>query len=149
MFRPTYKLVCTADGHDFTAGQILTLSDTQQPYGGPWGWMQDAGCAEWQENLPTAEEIAAEIKSSLTAAVQSHMDATAQSSGYDDIKTACTYADEPAVPKFQAEGQVFRTWRSLVWAYCYAQLDAVTAGQRTVPTADVLIAELPKLGAEV
>lgn len=89
------------------------------------------------------------IKNGLITAAQSHMDSTAQSSGYDDIKTACTYADEPAVPKFQAEGQAFRAWRSLVWAYCYAQLDAVTAGERMVPTADVLIGELPKLGAEV
>ena len=85
------------------------------------------------------------IKNGLITAVQQHMDSIAQSSGYDDIKTACTYADESAVPQFQAEGQRFRAWRSLVWAYCYAQLDAVMAGQRTVPTTDVLIAELPKL----
>ena len=109
----------------------------------------------WHDSTPkpTLAEIEAawagveaeQIKNGIITAVQSHMDATAQSSGYDDIKTACTYADEPAVPKFQSEGQTFRAWRSLVWAYCYAQLDAVTAGERTVPTADVLIAELPKL----
>ena len=147
--KPKYKLVCTADYQDYKVGDVVTTADAETHFGGPWGWIQDAGCAEWQENLPTAEEIAAETRSMLTTAVQSHLDASARALGYDDIKTVCTYADEPAVAKFQTEGQAFRAWRSLVWAYCYAQLDAVTAGQRTVPTADVLIAELPKLGAEV
>ena len=107
--------------------------------------------AAWEARrvVPTPEEIAAQTQRSLIDAVQAHMDAAARALGYDDIKTACTYADEPAVPKFQTDGQAFRAWRSLVWSYCYAQLDAVTAGERTVPTVDVLIGELPKLSAEV
>lgn len=121
-------------------------------------WSLDGDTYEglvWHDSTtkPTREEIdaawavvqAEQIKTTLITAIQSHMDKTAQSLNYDDIKTACTYADEPAVPKFQSEGQVFRAWRSLVWAYCYAQLDAVTAGERAVPTVDVLIGELPKL----
>lgn len=85
------------------------------------------------------------IKNGLITAVQSHMDSTAQSSGYDDIKTACTYADESAVPQFQSEGQAFRAWRSLVWAYCYEIMADVLDGKRQVPTEEQLIAELPKL----
>ena len=54
-------------------------------------------------------------------------------------------ADEPAVPRFQAEGLVFREWRSLCWAHCYAVLDAVNAGEREIPTSVELIAELPPL----
>ena len=79
------------------------------------------------------------------AAIQQHLDAAAVEAGYYDIKTAVTYADEPAVPKFQLEGQAFRAWRSLCWEYGYTQLDAVEAGQRPKPTVAALIAELPTL----
>jgi hypothetical protein len=77
--------------------------------------------------------------------IQKHMDAAAAAAGYDDIKTAVTYADEPAVPKFQAEGIAFRAWRSLVWAYGYEQMSAVQSGARELPTIEALIAELPPL----
>ena len=90
---------------------------------------------------PTAEKIRAD----RVAAVYAHMDAAAHALGYDDIRAAVTYADEPAVPKFQAEGRAFRAWRSLVWAHCYQVLDDVQAGLRPIPTAEDLIAELPEL----
>lgn len=79
------------------------------------------------------------------AAVQRHMDNLAFAAGYDDIKTAVTYADEPAVAKFQQEGQAFRAWRSLCWAYCYEQLAAVQTNQRPQPTVEELLGELPTL----
>lgn len=90
---------------------------------------------------PTIEQIVAGI----TSAVQSHMDAAAKARGYDDIKSAVTYADEPAVPRFQAEGQAFRAWRSLCWAKCYELLDEFQAGTRPLMTADEVIAALPEL----
>jgi len=68
-------------------------------------------------------------------AVQARLDTHAQSWGYDNIFTACTYADEPAVPQFQAEGQALRAWRSATWAVCYAHADA--------PSLDALLALLP------
>lgn len=86
-----------------------------------------------------------QIKEFLISAVQEHIDSTAAAIGYDNIYTACTYADEPAVPKFQAEGQALRAWRSQVWARCHAVLADVEAGQRGIPTAEELIAELPAL----
>ncbi len=85
------------------------------------------------------------IKQELTFSVQRHLDATAANMGYDNIYTACTYADEPAVPLFQQEGQALRAWRSLVWAHCHTVMAAVAAGQRAVPTSEELIAELPAL----
>ena len=86
-----------------------------------------------------------QVTAALTASVQSHMDSQARACGYDDIKSAVTYADEPAVPKFQAEGLVFLEWRSLCWAHCYAAMAAVHLGERAIPTAEELIAELPPL----
>jgi hypothetical protein len=79
----------------------------------------------------------------LESAVQKHLDATAKLLGYDSIATAVTYADEPAVPSFQAQGKAFRAWRSQVWASCIASLDAVQAGTQPMPTAEALIATLP------
>lgn len=90
---------------------------------------------------PTEAEIVAE----LTRAVQDHLDAGAQAAGYDDIKSAVTYADEPAVPRFQLEGQAFRAWRSLCWSACYAIMAEVKSGARSIPTATELISELPAL----
>lgn len=84
-----------------------------------------------------------EIRLTLTRAVQAFMNEAAAGLGYDSIYTAVTYADEPAVPKFQAEGQALRAWRSLVWARCYEVMDEVKAGTRPVPTVEELISLLP------
>ncbi|WP_454914160.1 hypothetical protein [Variovorax gossypii] len=59
----------------------------------------------------------------LRGLVQEYMDSMARSLGYDDIKTAVTYADEPVVPKFQNEGRALRAWRSTLWAACYDFLE--------------------------
>ncbi len=91
--------------------------------------------------LPSEEQLINKFR----AIIQRHMDEAAVRVGYDDIKTAVTYADEPSVPKFQAEGQALRAWRSLVWAYGYEQIAAVQSGERTLPTPEELIAELPPL----
>ena len=110
--------------------------------------------AELFERITTAGAAAAyvqpppnvaQIIASLTAAVQAHLDSAAQAAGYDTIYTAVSYADEPAVPKFQIEGAAFRAWRSLVWAVANTLRAEVEAGTRPVPTATQLIAELPTL----
>lgn len=85
------------------------------------------------------------VQAAKVAMVQAHMDERARTLRYDNIANAITYADEPAVPKFQGEGQAFRAWRSLVWARCYEILAEVEAGDRDVPTDAELIAELPAL----
>lgn len=59
---------------------------------------------------------------------QAHLDAAAQALGYDGALSAATYADEPAVPRFQQEGRRIRRMRSLVWEECYAILGEVAAG---------------------
>lgn len=93
---------------------------------------------------PTPEKIRAD----RIAAVYGHMNAAAQGLGYDDILSAVTYADEPIIPRLQAEGRGFRAWRSLVWAHCYQVLDDVQEGRRPIPTDAELIGELPALHIE-
>lgn len=82
----------------------------------------------------------AQIRSGLIAAAQAHLDTTAQSWGYDDIRSAVTYVGD-TYPRFAAEGLALRNWRSAVWAY----LDAASAQPLPdpLPTTEAFIAMLP------
>ncbi len=100
------------------------------------------------EMLPAAEPSApteAQAVSDYMAAVQQHMDARAVLYGYDNLISVITYAEEPAVARYQAEGQAFRAWRSGCWFACEQMLAAVQAGERPAPSHAELIAELPVL----
>lgn len=83
-----------------------------------------------------------EIKRSLTGAVQAHLDATAQARGYDGILSLASYAASTNAT-FAAEALAGVQWRDAVWAYCWQVLADVEASQREIPTAEVLVAELP------
>ena len=107
--------------------------------------------AEWA--AAESERIAGErvrLVSHYDGIVQARLDAVARSFGYGDpnrpevspILHAISYADEPAVPAYQQEGQSLRAWRSLTWAKAAQILAAVDAGTRTVPTESELLAEL-------
>jgi hypothetical protein len=82
-------------------------------------------------------------RAALSRAVQAHLDATAKASGYDGIAEAVSYADEPAVPKYQAEGRAFRAWRSQVWMVAEAMIDLPS----DLPAAPALLAALPPYAA--
>ena len=94
--------------------------------------------------VPSPEEIQERIQKQLTDAVQRVLDVKAQDLNYDSCLSVCSYIDT-GVPKFDAEGRAFRSWRSAVWAKGYEILAQVQAGQRAIPTEGQLIAELPKL----
>ncbi|MCR6668017.1 MAG: hypothetical protein NVV69_18840 [Methyloversatilis sp.] len=79
----------------------------------------------------------------MARALQALLDNTAQAQDFDNIFTAVTYADEPAVARFQIQGAALRAWRSLVWAKGYEVMDAVMAGERPIPTEAELLAEMP------
>ena len=98
-----------------------------------------------QQPTAPAPSTFEERLASLRAHVQEYMDAMARSLGYDDIKTAVTYADEPAVPKFQNEGRALRAWRSSVWAACYELLERVKSGAMAEPSERTLTGLLPSL----
>ena len=94
---------------------------------------------------PTAAAVIAATAAAMTAAVQAHMDTQARTHGYDTLLSAISYADEPAVPSYQADGQAFRAWRSLVWAKCHELLAQVQAGTRPLPSEAALISLLPQV----
>lgn len=101
--------------------------------------------------LRTRADIEREALERLTRtfehAIQSHLDAAARARGYDSIATAVSYAEEPAVARFQEDGRAFRAWRSLVWQHAYSELERVKSGERPVPTVEDFLAELPALDA--
>lgn len=101
--------------------------------------------AELEARIAAAVPSEAQIVGAYMGAVQQHMDERAQAFGYDDLISVVTYAEEPAVARYQAEGQAFRAWRSACWFACEQMLAAVRAGDRPAPTHAELIAELPDL----
>lgn len=94
--------------------------------------------------ITTPEPTPEEIQKTLTDAMQTYMDSKVKERGYDNILSACTYANS-TFPGFHGEGLACIAWRDSVWRACYDILDEVTAGQREIPTTEELIAELPKL----
>jgi hypothetical protein len=97
------------------------------------------------ELLPPKEKPTEERVKELTNSVQSYMNTSAKTYGYDSIASAVTYADEASVAKFQTEGQAFRAWRSLVWDKCYKILADWEAGTIPEPSPEEVIAQLPTL----
>jgi len=93
---------------------------------------------------PVQEPVEAVI-ARYEGAVQNQLDSAAKARGYDSLFTAISYAEEPAVPRFQADGQAFRRWRSLVWDYAHTELNAVLAGDKPQPNLDTFLAGLPAL----
>ena len=134
-----YKLINTTSISRLSDNACIPADPANTDYAAYLAWLAEGNTPE-----PADKPTQVQIIASIASAVQSHLDATAQSLGYDDSKTAVTYADEPAVPKFQAEGQALRAWRSLVWTKCYELLDEVKSGTRGVMTAEEVLAELPK-----
>lgn len=88
------------------------------------------------------------LQAAIADAVQKMMDKKAQEFGYDTIFTAVTYADEPTVSRFQAEGRALRAWRSLVWAKCYDIVEQVKAGKQYISMPEQVIAQLPPFSLE-
>lgn len=91
-----------------------------------------------------ARDEAAQVQRELTDAVQRHLDQQAQAHGYDGIQSAALRAALPNSP-FHLEGVAYGEWMDAVWSRCYAIQAEVAAGERPVPTAENLIAELPEL----
>ena len=77
-------------------------------------------------------------------AIQARIDETARVRRYDSGASCASYAAS-TVPAWAAEAQAFIAWRDAVWAYAYAELARVEAGERPQPTVDEFLAELPTI----
>ena len=76
--------------------------------------------------------------------IQQRLDEFAQTRGYDNILSACTYVSS-TVPLFQAEGQYCVEMRDATWMTAYGILGEVITGIRPIMSWTELKAELPAL----
>lgn len=102
-------------------------------------WPGDAALVAAIDEPP--DNSVAQFVAAAKVAVQAMLDARAQQSGYDGILSAASYAGE-STGAFAAEGAAFQTWRSAVWAACYAALGSHGEGD-PLPTMASFLAELP------
>lgn len=89
---------------------------------------------------PSPEELIGQ----MSARVQAYMDKRVGERNYGSILAACTYADS-SVPQWQAEGAAAVAWRDAVWVKAFEIMAACQAGEREIPAAEALLAELPAL----
>lgn len=98
-------------------------------------------------NVKSAEtlkkEFLANTRTRLTSLIQSTLDEKAKERNYDSMLSLCTYATSPS-KKFSSEGKAGVKWRDEVWAKGYTILSDVESGERTIPSDDELISELPE-----
>ncbi|MBD3844879.1 hypothetical protein IED13_04160 [Bosea sp. SSUT16] len=76
------------------------------------------------------------------AAIQAHVDATAQARNYDSGLTCASYVGSTN-PAWAAEAAAFVAWRDAVWVYAFTELPKVQSGQREQPTIAAFLDELP------
>lgn len=100
---------------------------------------------EWDVAHPVPEPTLEEQASLLLQHVDAYLKFKANSRGYDSIDSASKYIGNTINPRWAAEGEALRDWAILVYSKCYAILDAVTSGEREVPTAEELLDMLPKM----
>ena len=84
------------------------------------------------------------LKVILQKAVQKRLDDFAQTRGYDNILSCCTYAAS-TVQKFQQEAQYCVQARDEHWSMCYTILQEFEAGTRAMPTVPELLGLMPAL----
>jgi hypothetical protein len=91
-------------------------------------WVEDAS----RENAQAVVAAYAECDAHITERIN----AQARAWGYAGIGSIGLYADEPAVPKYQAECRALRAWQALTWA-------AAEEASKTAATIEDVLAALP------
>jgi len=76
--------------------------------------------------------------------IQALVDTTATEKMFRDGVTLASYVASTN-PQWAAEAQAFVAWRDAVWAYAYAELAKVQAGERAQPTPEDFLTELPAI----
>lgn len=77
-------------------------------------------------------------------AIQSLVDRTARERLFRDGVTLASYAASTNT-QWASEAAAFIAWRDEVWAYAYSELEKVTAGERSPPSVDQVLSELPSI----
>jgi len=104
-----------------------TIENTNIPTGwagGEWSYSGEV----WTNIIPPEPPTFAQLET----AIQSQLDTYAQSWGYNDIATACTYVGS-TVPKFSNEGTALRNWRDSTWLSAETLVASIQAGTAQMP----------------
>ncbi|AQW81279.1 hypothetical protein [Campylobacter pinnipediorum] len=94
---------------------------------------------KWVKSPITKEKLIQEFKDR----VQAHLDKEAQSHGYDNIVSACSYAGYEN--EFKEEGEAFGKWRAKVWKKWYIFLAEKGNQDPNTIKIDELLQDLPDL----
>jgi hypothetical protein len=116
---------------------LVDLSETALPEG-----FKTLSAADVDELLALNNRRLFQLE--IETAIQNKLDTVAISWGYDDMRSAVSYADEPAVPKFQAEGKALRAWRSLIWAAAGQLLAEFQSSPVAITSIGQVLAQLPQ-----
>lgn len=87
---------------------------------------------------PTQEEVI----ESFRWAIQAHIDNVAHIKKYDSGTSFASYVSSTN-PTWANEALTFVAWRDSVWEYSYSELDKVMSGERSEPSIEEFISELP------
>lgn len=105
--------------------------------------------AKWEARTPPAPVPEPEVVitdeqriAALRGEANAYVDKVAQKLGFDNISEAVGYADEPAVPLYQAQGRALRAWRSLFWFKFDAMASAMKEDPASIPAGLISIAHL-------
>ena len=98
-----------------------------------------------EEPAPAAAPDAIE---GMRTGIRAMLNAVAVGQDFDSIEEAVSYAEEPAVPLYQALGAALRAYRSTVWHAFDKLLAEIKAEITPLPAdADALFAHIPKFVA--
>lgn len=84
------------------------------------------------------------MKILFVSIVDQFLDDTVQTKDYKNILHACSYV-ESTTQQYKTEALAIIAWRDLVWQQAYQIQNDILAGQRTIPTEQEFIAELPQM----
>ena len=99
--------------------------------------------SEWVEGDEKTAQLAIieNARASFNQAIQTHLDKKAQELRYDNMMSARSYAGYDN--EFQQEAVKLAKWASSCWLAAGKIENEVMAGNRLMPTVDVVIGELP------
>lgn len=109
--------------------------------------VQDLKTDEWltDNQIAEIEHIAKQPQQSdYEQALEQRIDKVAQGRDYKNADRLAGYAATSNLT-YGPEARAFVDWRSSVWEYAITEFAKVQAGQRTQPTVDEFIAELPAI----
>lgn len=127
-------------------GVVVNMAEAEAEFGAAQGWIasETASIGDlWDGSTfskPPVDPL--QVQAETTAEIQRLLDSTAQSHGYDDLRSTISYIGS-SIPHWNAEGVRAKAWRDECWWLAYQIQEAVKAGTRALPTPAQVVAEMP------